>query len=79
MTQVHGCIVVGSGTAGLLAALTLHKAGRDVMLLEGRDRIGGRAHSAPLSDGTMAEQGSGLGVESERATRGITNEQRRST
>ena len=57
MTQVHDCIVVGAGAAGLLAALTLHEAGRDVILLEARDRIGGRARSAPLSDGTMAERG----------------------
>jgi monoamine oxidase len=57
MTQVHDCIVVGAGAAGLLAALTLHESGRDVILLEARDRLGGRAHSAPLSDGTMAERG----------------------
>lgn len=54
---MHDCIVVGAGAAGLLAAATLHEAGRDVLVLEARDSIGGRADSVPLSDGTMAERG----------------------
>lgn len=35
-------IVIGAGVAGLAAARTLRDAGRDVIVLEGRDRIGGR-------------------------------------
>jgi monoamine oxidase len=35
-------IVVGAGAAGLAAARTLHDAGIDVVVLEARDRIGGR-------------------------------------
>ena len=57
MVKTHDCIVIGGGAAGLLAAVTLREAGRDVILLEARDRLGGRAYSAPLSDGTMAEHG----------------------
>ena len=57
MATVHDCIVMGAGAAGLLATVTLREAGRDVILLEARDRLGGRAHSAPLSDGTMVERG----------------------
>ena len=57
MTETHDCIVIGGGAAGLLAAVTLREAGRDVILLEARDRLGGRAYSAPLSDGTMVEHG----------------------
>jgi monoamine oxidase len=34
--------VIGAGAAGLAAALELARAGRDVLLLEARDRIGGR-------------------------------------
>ena len=57
MTSMHDCIVIGGGAAGLLAAVTLREAGRDVILLEARDRLGGRAYSAPLSDGAMVEHG----------------------
>lgn len=35
-------IVIGAGVAGLAAAARLREAGRDVLLLEARDRIGGR-------------------------------------
>jgi monoamine oxidase len=35
-------IVVGAGAAGLAAARTLHDAGVEVVVLEARDRIGGR-------------------------------------
>ena len=57
MPEKHDCIVIGAGPAGLLAAVTLKETGKDVIVLEARDRIGGRAYSAPLSDGTHAEHG----------------------
>ena len=39
-------IVLGSGVAGLTAAYELSKAGYEVVLLEARDRVGGRAFTA---------------------------------
>ncbi|OSM44723.1 flavin monoamine oxidase family protein [Nesterenkonia sp. PF2B19] len=39
-------IVVGAGVAGLTAARLLARAGRSVIVLEARDRIGGRVHTA---------------------------------
>lgn len=38
-------IVVGAGASGLAAARDLADAGVDVVVLEGRDRIGGRVHT----------------------------------
>ncbi|HVS52572.1 MAG TPA: NAD(P)/FAD-dependent oxidoreductase [Opitutaceae bacterium] len=37
-----GVIVIGGGAAGLAAALRLARRGREVLLLEARDRLGGR-------------------------------------
>lgn len=41
-------IVVGAGWAGLTAANALRNAGIEHVVLEGRDRIGGRAHTIDL-------------------------------
>jgi len=38
-------LIVGAGAAGLMAAFTLSKAGKKVIVLEARDRIGGRIHT----------------------------------
>ena len=37
-------IVIGAGFAGLTAARDQREAGRSVLVLEARDRIGGRTH-----------------------------------
>jgi monoamine oxidase len=49
-------IVVGAGLAGLTAARELRHAGRQVLILEARDRLGGRAYTAQL-DGVDVELG----------------------
>ncbi len=49
--QVRGtgsCIVVGAGAAGLATAAQLKKSGCNVTVLEGRNRIGGRAWTENL-------------------------------
>ena len=52
-------VVVGAGLAGLTAALDLTDAGWDVVVLEARDRVGGRVHTVydPFSSGLHAEAG----------------------
>lgn len=49
-------VIVGAGAAGLTAATELVKAGRDVVVLEARDRVGGRLHTDVI-DGAMLEVG----------------------
>lgn len=48
-------IVIGAGPAGLTAARVLKKQGRDVLVLEGRDRIGGRLNTINLGGGKVDE------------------------
>jgi monoamine oxidase len=53
---VHDVIVVGGGFAGVTAAREAALRGRSVLLLEGRDRLGGRTWTADW-DGTQIEYG----------------------
>ena len=43
-------IIVGGGLAGLTAARCLHRAGIRFLLLEARDRLGGRIHTVDAAD-----------------------------
>ncbi|MGV0605134.1 flavin monoamine oxidase family protein [Mycolicibacterium sp. XJ1904] len=42
-------VVVGAGFAGLAAARELDRLGHDVVVLEGRDRVGGRSSTATIA------------------------------
>jgi monoamine oxidase len=50
-------IVAGAGFAGLAAADRVARAGLEVVVLEARDRVGGRVHSRMLSNGAVVEMG----------------------
>src|SRR5690349_13589591 len=54
--DVERVIIVGAGWAGLTLANALRNAGVDYVLVEARDRIGGRAHTA-LLDGLPVDLG----------------------
>ena len=50
-------VVVGAGFAGLTAARELHRAGRSVLVLEARKRVGGRALNQDIGGGEISERG----------------------
>ena len=50
-------VVVGAGFAGLTAARRLQQEGRSVVVLEARDRVGGRTLNHTFGDGTVVELG----------------------
>jgi monoamine oxidase len=57
MITAADVIVVGAGLAGLTAARALAGAGQQVIVLEARDRVGGRIVSHPIGDGKIIEMG----------------------
>lgn len=50
-------VVVGAGLAGLMAARTLVAAGIEALVIEARDRVGGRVYTRPAADGTPLDLG----------------------
>lgn len=43
--KIHDVLVIGAGLSGLHAALLLEEQGADVLVLEGRPRVGGRVYT----------------------------------
>jgi len=52
-------VIIGGGAAGIAAAKRLHDKGVECLLVEARARLGGRAFSSALPDGTLIDLGCG--------------------
>jgi monoamine oxidase len=57
MAESADVLVVGAGLAGLTAARDLAAAGLSVLVLEARDRVGGRVVNEEIGDGKIVEMG----------------------
>lgn len=66
-------IVIGAGLAGLSAARTLQAAGRSVLVLEARDRVGGRTEGGVLGGHPVELGGTWIG-EGHSAMYGLVDE-----
>lgn len=67
MTHDHDVVVVGGGLSGLSAARELRTAGFDAVVLEARDRVGGKTHSVHTDHNDVVEYGGQwVGADQER-------------
>ena len=55
--DVYDAVIVGAGLSGLAAARSLSEAGKNFIVLEARNRTGGRVHTVPLGNGAYADLG----------------------
>ena len=72
--QTRQVIVVGAGVAGLVAARRLADRGIDVLVLEARDRVGGRLWSHRMPNDEIVELGGEWISTTQTAVMGLANE-----
>jgi monoamine oxidase len=70
----HDVVVLGAGLAGLAAARDLARGGADVVVVEARDRVGGRVEQLDLPDGRRVQLGGELTGAFQRAYLGLVEE-----
>jgi monoamine oxidase len=64
-----GIVVVGAGLSGLSAARELSRRGRDVVVVEARDRVGGRTLARTIGGGRFDLGGQWIGPGQERVAK----------
>ena len=70
-------VVIGAGFAGLMAADVIARNGHEAIVLEARDRVGGRVWSAELAAGdrrTMVERGAEFVLDGYDVMRGVLSD-----
>ena len=72
MKQQHEIVVIGAGLTGLSTAFHLHRQGRDVVILEKADRVGGQIHTYH-ENGFTFESGPNTGVVSLISSASLVN------
>ena len=60
-TTKSDVVIIGAGLSGLMAARTLHRAGRSVSVLEARARVGGRTLTEPVAGSAIDLGGQWIG------------------
>jgi monoamine oxidase len=70
----HDVIVLGAGLAGLSCARDLMRGGADVLVVEARDRVGGRVEQATLPDGRLVQLGGEVVGRAHTAYLGLVDE-----
>lgn len=55
--ELYDILVIGAGVAGLAAARKLHQAGRRVVIVEARERVGGRVWTDTMGSGVCVDLG----------------------
>ena len=70
----YDVLVLGAGLAGLSAARDLARGGADVLVLEARDRVGGRVEQVDLPDGRRVQLGGELTGAFQTAYLGLAEE-----
>jgi len=67
-------IVIGAGLSGLNAAMMLQEAGQDVLVLEGRKRLGGRVYTLDHVPGKPEAAGEYVGANYARMRNALRSE-----
>lgn len=71
---MHDVAIVGAGYAGLAVAHALHQAGADVVVLEARDRVGGRVWTDHRDGGPLERGGQWVNADHRRLDAAVTAE-----
>jgi monoamine oxidase len=72
--MTYDLVVIGAGLAGLSAARDLVHGGADVLVLEARNRVGGRVEQVALDDGRIVQLGGEVIGDSHTAYQGLVAE-----